>query len=79
MSPIPCRFLNRAALIIEDDKQLDGYYARSWRLCTMEEVEALKTLIKLIPLWSTGIFLSTSIGIPYSLITLQALRSEERR
>ncbi|XP_030931388.1 protein NRT1/ PTR FAMILY 2.6-like isoform X3 [Quercus lobata] len=67
------RFLNRAALITEDDKQLDGYYARSWRLCTMEEVEALKTLIKLIPLWSTGIFLSTSIGIPYSLITLQAL------
>ena len=39
----------------------------------MEEVEALKTLIKLIPLWSTGIFLSISIGISSSLITLQAL------
>ncbi|KAM3698215.1 hypothetical protein ACB098_06G172000 [Castanea mollissima] len=67
------RFLNRAALITEDDKKLDGYHARSWRLCTMEEVEALKTLIKLIPLWSTGIFLSTSIGIPNSLIILQVL------
>lgn len=73
MSPLPYRFLNRAALITEADKQLDGYYARSWRLCTMEEVEALKTVIKLIPLWSAGIFLSTSIGISSSLITLQAL------
>jgi peptide/histidine transporter 3/4 len=39
----------------------------------MEEVEALKTLIKIIPLWSTGIFLSASIGTFNSLITLQAL------
>jgi peptide/histidine transporter 3/4 len=65
--------LNRAALITEGDKQLDGSYTRSWTLCTIEEVEALKTIIRIIPIWSTGIFLSVSIGIFSSLTTLQAL------
>jgi peptide/histidine transporter 3/4 len=73
VTPILCRFLNRAALITEGDKQLDGSYTRSWTLCTIEEVEALKTIIRIIPVWSTGIFLSISLGIFSSLTTLQAL------
>ena len=68
-----CRCLNLAALKTEGDKQLNGLYARSWKLCTVEEVEALKTLIRIIPLWSTGIFLGISIGNFSSLVTLQAL------
>ncbi|XP_023905802.1 protein NRT1/ PTR FAMILY 2.7 [Quercus suber] len=67
------RFLNLAALKTEGDRQLNGLYARSWKLCTVEEVEDLKTLIRIIPLWSTGIFLGISIGIFSSLVTLQAL------
>ncbi|KAG2730004.1 hypothetical protein I3760_01G274600 [Carya illinoinensis] len=39
------RFLNRAALKTESDRQSDGSYARSWRLCTMEEVEDLKNAL----------------------------------
>lgn len=39
----------------------------------MEEVEDLKNLMTIIPLWSTGIFLNTSIGIFNSLTVLQAL------
>lgn len=39
----------------------------------VEEVENLKTLIKMLPLWSTGIFLGTPIGIFNSLTVLQAL------
>jgi peptide/histidine transporter 3/4 len=73
VTPILCRFLNRAALITEGDKQLDGSYTRSWTLCTIEEVEALKTIIRIIPVWSTGIFLSVPVGIFSSLTTLQAL------
>ncbi|KAF5959503.1 hypothetical protein HYC85_000712, partial [Camellia sinensis] len=46
---------------------------RSWKLCTVEDVEDFKTVIKIIPLWSTGIFLSTSIGIFNNLTVLQAL------
>nr|XP_028960758.1 protein NRT1/ PTR FAMILY 2.7-like [Malus domestica] len=67
------RFLNCAALKTETDKQFDGSYAKSWKLCTVKEVEDLKTLMKIMPLWSTGIFLSTPIGITSSLFILQAL------
>ncbi|KAK9913324.1 hypothetical protein M0R45_037142 [Rubus argutus] len=67
------RFLNRAALQTEEDEQFEGSYGNSWRLCTVKEVEDLKTLIKIMPLWSTGIFLSTPTGIFSSLTILQAL------
>ncbi|XP_059458459.1 protein NRT1/ PTR FAMILY 2.7-like [Corylus avellana] len=67
------RFLNRAALKTEGDRQLDGSYARSWRLCTVEEVEDLKKLVRIIPIWSSGIFLGTPIGVFGSLTILQAL------
>ncbi|XP_004308814.1 PREDICTED: protein NRT1/ PTR FAMILY 2.7-like [Fragaria vesca subsp. vesca] len=66
-------FLNCAALKIEDDKQFEGSYGNPWGLCTVEEVEDLKTVIKIMPLWSTGIFVSTPIAIICSLTILQAL------
>ncbi|XP_059458146.1 protein NRT1/ PTR FAMILY 2.7-like [Corylus avellana] len=67
------RFLNRAALKTEGDRQIDGSYARSWRLCTVEEVEDFKKLIRIVPVWSTGIYLGTTLGIFTSLTILQAL------
>ena len=57
----------------ENDKQVDGVYTKSWKLCTVEEVEDLKKVIKLIPLWSTGITLTTTIATFNSLSTVQAL------
>ncbi|XP_042521188.1 protein NRT1/ PTR FAMILY 2.7-like [Macadamia integrifolia] len=67
------RFLNRAAIKTEGDTRPDGSIAKPWRLCTVEQVEDLKTLLRLFPLWSTGIFLSTPIGVQISLTVLQAL------
>ncbi|KAG6681688.1 hypothetical protein I3842_13G104400 [Carya illinoinensis] len=67
------RFLNRAALQTEGDVQSDGSVAKPWRICTMQQVEDLRKLIRILPLWSTGVFLSTPIGIQSSLTILQAL------
>jgi len=39
----------------------------------VEEVEDLKKLIRILPIWSTGIYLGTAIGIFNSLTILQAL------
>ncbi|XP_059660641.1 protein NRT1/ PTR FAMILY 2.6-like isoform X2 [Cornus florida] len=65
--------LNRAALKTEEDTQLEGKITRSWRLCSVKQVEDLKTLIRIFPLWSTSILLSTTIGIQSSLVVLQTL------
>ncbi|XP_040991174.1 protein NRT1/ PTR FAMILY 2.7-like isoform X2 [Juglans microcarpa x Juglans regia] len=67
------RFLNRAALKTEGDVQWDGSVAKPWRICTMQQVEDLRNLMRILPLWSTGVFLSTPIGILSSLAILQAL------
>ncbi|XP_057782723.1 protein NRT1/ PTR FAMILY 2.7-like [Salvia miltiorrhiza] len=56
------RFLNRAALQTEGDKAI-----------TVMQVEELKGLIKLFPLWSTGLSLCIPLAIQLSLTVIQAL------
>ncbi|XP_051219143.1 protein NRT1/ PTR FAMILY 8.5 isoform X1 [Lolium perenne] len=46
------RFLDKAAIITDEDLNEDG--DRPWRLCPMTQVEELKTLLKLIPIWLTS-------------------------
>ena len=65
--------MNRAALKTEGDIYSDGSIARPWKLCTLQQVEDLKTLIRLFPIWSSGIFLTTPIAIQSSITVIQAL------
>lgn len=67
------RLLNRAALQTDGDLKVDGSIANPWRLCTVQQVEDLKTLVRIVPLWSSSIFLSIPIAIQNSLTVLQAL------
>ncbi|KAK4719912.1 hypothetical protein R3W88_018250 [Solanum pinnatisectum] len=67
------RFLNRAAIKSAGDVKPDGSTAKSWRLCSVQEIEDFKTLIKILPLWSSSFFLGTTIGVQGSLSILQAL------
>ncbi|GKV27091.1 hypothetical protein SLEP1_g36300 [Rubroshorea leprosula] len=54
------RFLNKACITRNPEQEIaaDGLAVNPWRLCTIEQVEELKALIKVLPLWSTGIMLS---------------------
>ncbi|KAK6926851.1 Proton-dependent oligopeptide transporter family [Dillenia turbinata] len=72
------RFLNRAAQITEGDITSDGLVARKWRLCTTQQVEDLKSLIRIFPVWSSNLFVSTPIGIITSLLVLQALTTDRQ-
>ncbi|XP_071688406.1 protein NRT1/ PTR FAMILY 2.7-like [Rutidosis leptorrhynchoides] len=67
------KFLNHAALVTDGDTTSDGFIKKPWNLCTIQQVEDLKTLIKISPLWSTGILLNTPITIMMGLVVLQAL------
>ncbi|KAK3212964.1 hypothetical protein Dsin_017670 [Dipteronia sinensis] len=58
------RFLNKACIIKypEQDLTLDGYASNPWSLCTIDQVEELKALIKVIPILSTEIIFSISVS-----------------
>ncbi|XP_021744360.1 LOW QUALITY PROTEIN: protein NRT1/ PTR FAMILY 2.4-like [Chenopodium quinoa] len=72
-------FFNRAALIKGGDHQQQSKpLTKSWILCTVEEVEDLKKLIKALPIWSGGILLNTVSGVAASLVILQALSMDRR-
>lgn len=52
------RFFDRAAVETQNEKVADKAVT-AWRLCTVTQVEELKVLIKVIPIWTTTIILNT--------------------
>ncbi|KAL2342537.1 hypothetical protein Fmac_003822 [Flemingia macrophylla] len=58
------RYLNKACMIKNREKDLDsdGMPIDPWSLCTVRQVEELKAIIKVLPIWSTGIIFSTTIS-----------------
>ncbi|XWS20255.1 hypothetical protein CRYUN_Cryun31cG0084900 [Craigia yunnanensis] len=58
------RFLNKACIIKNHDLDIapNGSASNPWSLCTVEQVEELKALIKVLPLWSTGIIMSINLS-----------------
>ncbi|KAK7399862.1 hypothetical protein VNO78_11056 [Psophocarpus tetragonolobus] len=46
--------LDRAA-VVSDAENKTGDYSNRWRLCTVTQVEELKILIRMFPIWATGI------------------------
>ncbi|CAJ1955256.1 unnamed protein product [Sphenostylis stenocarpa] len=69
------RFLNKACVIKypELDIASDGSASNPWRLCTVDRVEELKAIIRVIPLWSTGIMMSVNIGGSFGLLQAKSL------
>lgn len=66
-----CRFLNKACIIRNPERDLkpDGSISNPWNLCTIGQVESLKSLLRVLPMWSTGIFMMATQS---SFSTLQA-------
>lgn len=66
------RFLNKACVIRNpEDVSSDGVALNQWTLCSVDQVEELKVLIRVIPLWSAGIMMSVNIS-QSSFAVLQA-------
>uniref|UniRef100_A0A8R7VHR6 Uncharacterized protein n=1 Tax=Triticum urartu TaxID=4572 RepID=A0A8R7VHR6_TRIUA len=67
-------FLNRAAVITDGDvDDTSGSVLRPWRVCTVQQVEDFKTVLRIMPLWSAAIVLSVAIGVQINFTILQAL------
>ncbi|GAU14212.1 hypothetical protein TSUD_307720 [Trifolium subterraneum] len=67
------RFLNKACIMrnpLEDLTQ-DGRALNPWNLCTIEQVEDLKALFKIVPIWTTGIMMTVNVS-QSSFLVLEA-------
>ncbi|CAI8605649.1 unnamed protein product [Vicia faba] len=58
------RFLNKACLRQNQQQDLtqDGRLKNQWSLCTIDQVEAFKSMIKIIPIWITGMIMSINFS-----------------
>jgi solute carrier family 15 (peptide/histidine transporter), member 3/4 len=58
------RFLNKACLIKHQQQDLtqDRRLKNQWSLCTIDQVEAFKAIIKIIPIWTTGMIMSIDMS-----------------
>ncbi|XP_012477340.1 protein NRT1/ PTR FAMILY 1.2 [Gossypium raimondii] len=67
------RFLNKACMIKnpQEDLTSKGTASNPWSLCTIDQVEDLKALIRVMPLCSAGIMLSVTVN-QGSLMVIQA-------
>ncbi|KAL9244628.1 hypothetical protein vseg_018388 [Gypsophila vaccaria] len=72
------RFLNAACVIQDPDNNIgpDGLPRNPWRLCRVKDVEGLKSFIKIIPIWSTGIMITVNTSI--SSISVLLTRTMDR-
>ncbi|XP_031118476.1 protein NRT1/ PTR FAMILY 1.2-like [Ipomoea triloba] len=67
------RFLNKACIIQDPQRDLatDGTAINPWRLCTVDQVEELKALLKVMPIWLTRMIMSINLT-QASFVVIQA-------
>ena len=70
------RWLNKAAVILEGEKDANGCPSNQWRLCSIQQVEEVKCLLKIIPVWASGIICFTAISQQVTFTVSQALKMD---
>ncbi|KAL3534309.1 hypothetical protein ACH5RR_002770 [Cinchona calisaya] len=73
------RFLNKAAIITPCDQiNLDGSSVDSWSLCSIQQVEEAKCVLRIIPIWLAGLIYYVSVVQQQNYAVFQALQSDRR-
>uniref|UniRef100_A0ACD5UX42 Uncharacterized protein n=1 Tax=Avena sativa TaxID=4498 RepID=A0ACD5UX42_AVESA len=62
------RCLDRAAVVTGSDSMVNP---DPWRLCTVTQVEELKSMVRLLPVWATGIVMSAVYSQMTTMFVLQ--------
>ncbi|KAJ7965968.1 protein NRT1/ PTR FAMILY 1.2 [Quillaja saponaria] len=67
------RFLNKACIIKNPQQDLtpEGRASDPWSLCSVDKVEEFKALIRIVPIWTTGIMLAVNLS-QSSFLVLEA-------
>lgn len=70
------RFLDKAAIITNADEiNLDYSAENQWRLCSIQQIEEVKCLLRIVPIWSTGILYYIGMAQQSTYVVLQAMQS----
>ncbi|KAJ8750082.1 hypothetical protein K2173_013997 [Erythroxylum novogranatense] len=71
------RFLDKAAIITDEDKfNMDGSATNPWKLCSIQQVEEVKCVLRTIPIWVSAIIFSIPLVQQQTYTVLQALQSD---
>ncbi|XP_055810255.1 protein NRT1/ PTR FAMILY 1.2-like [Solanum dulcamara] len=68
--------LNRACMIQDRQRELnpDGSASNPWSLCSLEHVESLKALLRVLPMWSTGFIIFVDMNVfAFSLLQTKTM------
>ncbi|KAJ0643636.1 putative proton-dependent oligopeptide transporter family, MFS transporter superfamily [Helianthus annuus] len=73
------RVLNKAAIITPNEKMNpDGSSGNRWTLCSIQQIEEVKCVIKTVPIWLSCILYNVSINQMQTYTVFQALQSDRR-
>ncbi|GMY04898.1 protein NRT1/ PTR FAMILY 2.11-like isoform X1 [Fagus crenata] len=71
------RFLDKAATVTPQDQiNPDGSAANPWKLCTMQQVEEVKCLLRVMPIWASAVIYHIAIVQQHTYAVFQALQSD---
>ncbi|TMW99521.1 hypothetical protein EJD97_002412 [Solanum chilense] len=74
------RFLSKAAVKTPEDQinSSDGSAVNPWRLCSIQQVEEVKCLLRVIPIWVAGTIYYVSVVQSQNYVIFQALQSDNQ-
>ncbi|XP_075491612.1 LOW QUALITY PROTEIN: protein NRT1/ PTR FAMILY 2.11-like [Primulina tabacum] len=73
------RFLNKAAIITPDDtNNPDGSVGNPWKLRSVQQVEEIKCVIRVIPIWLAGMIYYIILALMQTYPVFQSLQSDRR-
>ncbi|XP_010923296.1 protein NRT1/ PTR FAMILY 2.11 [Elaeis guineensis] len=71
------RFLDKAAIMTPMDAiKPNGHAANPWRLCSLQQVEQVKCLARIIPIWASGTILFVALVQESSFVVFQGLQAD---
>jgi dipeptide/tripeptide permease len=71
------RFLDKAAIVTSSDEiKPNGFPMNHWKLCSVQQVEEVKCLLRIIPIWTTGIIYYLAVVQQSTYVILAALQSD---
>ncbi|KAK1259957.1 Nitrate transporter 1.7 [Acorus gramineus] len=70
------RFLNKAAIKVPGEVNPDDTVPSPGRLCSVQQVEEVKCLIRIVPIWASGVICFTAMAQQGTITVLQAMKMD---